>query len=64
MEISPFAYQMDQLPAGLPMPGWQGQWGVGRDFPATVVVMEIGQLYPWQLGNIQLKENEESKKEA
>lgn len=55
MEISPFAYQMDQLPAGLPTPRWRGQWGVGRDFPATAVVMEIGQLYPWQLGNIQPK---------
>lgn len=36
-----------------PRPG-EASGGVGRDFPATVV-MEIGQLYPWQLGNIQPK---------
>ena len=36
-------------------PHWQDQRGIGRDFPATVVVMQIGQLYSRRLGNIQLK---------
>ena len=55
MEISSFAYQMDQIHKGLLMPHWQDQGGIGRDFPATVVVMQIGQLYSRRLVNIQLK---------